>query len=88
MSRCPLCRAFVPATAADAYGLLAAAIRDDDPVVVFAPAAVLALREELPEQPAVVPLGTSRVHREGADVTVVAVTHRTASSTSRAPSTR
>ena len=37
----------VPATPADAYGLLVSAIRDDDPVVVFAPAAALGVREDV-----------------------------------------
>src|SRR5438093_8870632 len=57
----------LPATAFDAYGLLAAAIRDDDPVILFAPAAVLGLRDEVPDEPFTVPLGTSRVHRAGDD---------------------
>lgn len=65
----------LPATAADAYGLTVAAIRDDDPVVLFAPAAVLATREEVPDEPFVVELGRGRIHREGSDVTVVAVGH-------------
>jgi pyruvate/2-oxoglutarate/acetoin dehydrogenase E1 component len=65
----------VPATALDAYGLFISAIRDDDPVVLFAPAAVLGTREEAPEQLEAVPLGVGRVHRAGDDVTVVAVGH-------------
>jgi pyruvate dehydrogenase E1 component beta subunit len=65
----------VPATPEDAYGLFIAAIRDDDPVAYFAPAAVLGVRAELPERPAVVPLGSGRIHRSGTDVTVVAVGH-------------
>lgn len=65
----------LPATAYDAYGLFAAAIRDDDPVAVFAPAAVLGVRDEVPDHPFVVELGHGRIHREGTDVTVVAVGH-------------
>jgi len=65
----------LPATASDAYGLLVAAIRDDDPVVFFAPAAALPTREEVADEPFVVPLGSGRIHREGTDVTVVAVGH-------------
>jgi pyruvate/2-oxoglutarate/acetoin dehydrogenase E1 component len=65
----------LPATAYDAYGLFLAAIRDDDPVAVFAPAAVLGVRDEVPDEPYVVELGNGRVHREGTDVTVVAVGH-------------
>src|SRR5437899_5626183 len=37
----------IPATVTDAYGLLCSAIRDDDPVVVFAPIAALGVREIL-----------------------------------------
>ena len=66
----------VPATPADAYGLFTSAIRDDDPVVVFAPIAALGLREDLVAADlGPVPLGVGRVHRPGSDVTVVAVGH-------------
>ncbi|MFI0944271.1 alpha-ketoacid dehydrogenase subunit beta [Streptomyces sp. NPDC021020] len=66
----------VPATPADAYGLLVTAIRDDDPVVVFAPSAALGVREDADFAAlAPVPLGSGRVHRAGTDVTVVAVGH-------------
>ena len=66
----------VPATPADAYGLLATAIRDDDPVVVFAPAGAMGRREDVDlSQLAPVPLGVGRVHRVGTDVTVVAIGH-------------
>jgi pyruvate dehydrogenase E1 component beta subunit len=66
----------VPATPADAYGLFTSAIRDDDPVVVFAPIAALGLRENLVAADlGPVPLGVGRVHRPGSDVTVVAVGH-------------
>jgi pyruvate dehydrogenase E1 component beta subunit len=66
----------LPATPADAYGLLVSAIRDDDPVVVFGPIAALGVREDVDYadlRP--VPLGLGRVHRPGDDVTVVAVGH-------------
>jgi len=65
----------LPAAASDAYGLLVSAIRDDDPVVFFAPAAALPTREEVPDEPYAIPLGSGRIHREGTDVTVVAVGH-------------
>jgi pyruvate dehydrogenase E1 component beta subunit len=65
----------VPATPSDAYGLLTAAIRDDDPTVVFAPAGAMAVREDVTWELGPVPLGEARVRREGADVTVVAVGH-------------
>jgi pyruvate dehydrogenase E1 component beta subunit len=68
-------KTIVPATAHDAYGLFVAAIRCDDPVVLFAPAAALARRDEVPEEPYLVEIGRARIHRAGQDVTVVAVGH-------------
>ena len=66
----------VPATPTDAFGLFVSAIRDDDPVVVFAPIGSLAIRQDVaPGDLVPVPLGTARVHREGCDVTVVAIGH-------------
>ncbi|MEV4139465.1 transketolase C-terminal domain-containing protein [Dactylosporangium sp. NPDC049742] len=66
----------VPATPADAYGLLLTAIRDDDPVIVFAPAGAIGVRDDVDFATlAPVPLGVGRVHRPGDDVTVVAVGH-------------
>lgn len=66
----------VPATPADAYGLLVSAVRCDDPVVVFAPAGAMEVRADVDLAGlAPVPLGQGRVHRFGHDVTVVAVGH-------------
>jgi pyruvate/2-oxoglutarate/acetoin dehydrogenase E1 component len=63
-----------PATARDAKGLLKAAIRDDDPVLYFEHKKLYRapfLREVLPNDDFVVPLGQARTHREGKDVTIV-----------------
>jgi pyruvate/2-oxoglutarate/acetoin dehydrogenase E1 component len=66
----------LPATPPDAYGLLRAAIQDDDPVVVFAPAASLGTRVDVdPGTLAVTPIGRGRIARAGTDVTVVATGH-------------
>jgi pyruvate dehydrogenase E1 component beta subunit len=63
----------IPSTAADAKGLLAAAIRDPDPVVIFEPKLhYRTLRGEVPEGDHLVPLGEARTVREGDDVTLVA----------------
>jgi pyruvate dehydrogenase E1 component beta subunit len=63
----------IPATPADAKGLLAAAIRDPDPVVIFEPKAhYRTMRGSVPDGDHVVPLGRARGAREGSDVTVVA----------------
>ncbi|MGW6282406.1 alpha-ketoacid dehydrogenase subunit beta [Kribbella sp. NPDC055071] len=66
----------VPATPTDAYGLLVSAIRDDDPVVLFAPSAALGVRDDVDFSTlAPVPLGVGRIARSGTDVTVVALGH-------------
>ena len=63
----------IPSTPADAKGLLAAAIRDPDPVVVLEPKLhYRTLRGEVPAGEHVVPLGQARLAREGEDATVVA----------------
>ena len=63
----------IPSTPADAKGLLAAAIRDPDPVVILEPKLVYRTsRGEVPEGEHVVPLGKMRVAREGNDLTIVA----------------
>ena len=63
----------IPATPADAKGLIAAAIRDPDPVVVLEPKLhYRTAKEEVPDGEHVVPLGQARIAREGTDVTLVA----------------
>src|SRR5690242_7741488 len=63
----------IPSTPADAKGLLAAAIRDPDPVVVLEPKLIYrSERAEVPDGEYVVPLGEARLAREGEDVTLVA----------------
>ena len=63
----------IPSTPADAKGLLAAAIRDPDPVVVLEPKVLYrSPRGEVPEGEHVVPLGQARIAREGTDLTLIA----------------
>src|SRR6188768_1765797 len=63
----------IPSTPADAKGLLAAAIRDPDPVVILEPKLVYRTsRGDVPEGEHVVPLGKARIAREGDDLTLVA----------------
>jgi pyruvate dehydrogenase E1 component beta subunit len=61
----------VPATPADAKGLLKAAIRDDDPVIVMESELLYAMKGEVPDGDHVVPLGVAEVKREGTDVSVI-----------------
>jgi pyruvate dehydrogenase E1 component beta subunit len=63
----------LPATAADAKGLMTASIRDDNPVVFFHHYLLTLEHGEVPEGEHVVPLGQAAVRREGGDVTIVAL---------------
>ena len=63
----------VPATAYDAKGLLKAAVRDDDPVLLFEDKNLWFRPGPVPEEDTVVPLGVADVRREGGDATVVAI---------------
>ena len=61
-----------PATPADAKGLLKAAIRDEDPVVVLEGELLYALKGEVPDvEDYVVPLGVADLKREGTDVSII-----------------
>jgi len=63
----------MPATARDAKGLLAEAIRDPDPVLFCEPLRGYRLiRDEVPEEPFTIPIGQARVAREGDDLVIVA----------------
>lgn len=64
----------VPATPADAKGLLRTAIRGEDPVLFFEHKMLYAAKGEVPDDPDfAVPFGQAAVRREGSDVTVVAI---------------
>lgn len=60
-----------PATPADAKGLLAAAIRDDDPVAVMEGELLYNVKGDVPDGEHVVPLGVADVKRAGDDVSIV-----------------
>ncbi|MEX2144403.1 MAG: alpha-ketoacid dehydrogenase subunit beta [Anaerolineales bacterium] len=60
-----------PGTPADAKGLLKSAIRDDDPVLFIEHAAMYQVKGEVPDGDYTVPIGVSKVQREGSHVTVV-----------------
>jgi pyruvate/2-oxoglutarate/acetoin dehydrogenase E1 component len=62
-----------PSTPADVVGLLAAAVRSDDPVVFFEHKGLMAGRGEAAPPGHVVPLGEAAIVRPGTDVTVVAL---------------
>ena len=64
----------VPATPADARGLMRTAIRDNDPVIIFEDGTLFGTRGEVPDDPDfMVPFGVANVLRPGTDCTVVAI---------------
>jgi acetoin:2,6-dichlorophenolindophenol oxidoreductase subunit beta len=69
----PGLRVALPATPADAKGLMTASIRDDNPVVFFHHYLLTLEHGDVPEGEHVVPLGRANVVREGSDVTIVAL---------------
>jgi pyruvate dehydrogenase E1 component beta subunit len=69
----PGLKVVAPSTAADARGLLIAAIRDPDPVVFLEPLrGYRGIRGDVPEDDTTVPIGPARLVRAGADVSVFA----------------
>jgi len=69
----PGLKVVAPATPADAKGLLAAAIRDPDPVVFFEHKSLYPTKGQVPDGEHVEELGRAFVRRAGEDVTIVAL---------------
>ena len=69
----PGLKVVAPSNAADVKGLLAASIRDPDPVLFFEQKSLYGVKSDVPEGEHVVPLGQAAVAREGSDVTIVAL---------------
>jgi pyruvate dehydrogenase E1 component beta subunit len=70
-SHVPGLKVVVPATIEDARGMLAPALADPDPVLIFEPNRLYALEGDLPDPPPAVPLTGAAVRRPGRDVTLV-----------------
>ncbi len=66
----PGLKVVAPATVADAKGLMKAAIRDENPVLVFEDERLYGIKGEVPDGDVVLPFGVAQVRREGADVTL------------------
>jgi pyruvate dehydrogenase E1 component beta subunit len=69
----PGLKVVAPSTPRDVIGLLAAAVRDDDPVVFFEQKSLYATKQDVPDGEIVDELGVARVARRGGDVTIVAL---------------
>jgi pyruvate dehydrogenase E1 component beta subunit len=77
----------VPATAADAKGLLKTAIRDENPVIFIEHESLYGVREDVPEgEDLLVDFGRARIVQEGGDVTIVGIS-RMARTAGRAAAT-
>jgi pyruvate dehydrogenase E1 component beta subunit len=68
---CPGLYVAIPATPADAKGLLKSCIRQDNPVIFLEHESLYGVKGEVPDGEQLVPLGKARVAREGKDVTIV-----------------
>jgi 2-oxoisovalerate dehydrogenase E1 component beta subunit len=72
-ARVPGLKVVIPSTAYDAKGLLKAAIRDPNPVLYFEhKRAYNAVRDEVPEEDYVVPIGKAALRRTGTDSSIIA----------------
>ena len=69
----PGLKVVAPAFPADVKGLMAASIRDNDPVLFFEQKSLYATKGEVPDGEHVVELGKANVVRQGTDVTIVAL---------------
>ena len=83
----PGLKCVVPSDPYTAKGLLAASIRDDDPVIYFIHKRLMSSQgfdfeplrgSGVPEEPYIVPIGKADVVKEGTDVTIVGIGHTTA----------
>jgi acetoin:2,6-dichlorophenolindophenol oxidoreductase subunit beta len=70
-AHCPGLKVVMPATAADAKGLLKSAIRDDNPVIFIEHMGLYFAPMPVPEEEYLTPIGQADVKRPGTDVTVV-----------------
>lgn len=68
----PGIKTVMPSTPADAKGLMAAAVRDDNPVMYIEHKQLLGVKGDVPAGDYVIPLGKADIKKEGADVTIVA----------------
>ncbi|MEP7326422.1 MAG: pyruvate dehydrogenase complex E1 component subunit beta, partial [Gemmatimonadota bacterium] len=67
----PGLKVVMPATPADAKGLLKSAIRDDNPVIFIEGEMLYNMKGEVPDGEYVVPIGVADIKREGSDVTLI-----------------
>jgi pyruvate dehydrogenase E1 component beta subunit len=69
----PGLKVVAPSTPTDMVGLMAAAVRDEDPVIMFEHKSLYPIKAEVPDGEITDTLGTAKVLREGGDATIVAL---------------
>lgn len=71
LTHVPGLKVVAPITPYDAKGMLAAAIRDDDPVIMLEHKLCYNEKGEVPDEDYIVPFGQAAIRREGTDVTLI-----------------
>jgi pyruvate dehydrogenase E1 component beta subunit len=72
-SHIPGLKMVIPSNPYDTKGLLAASIRDSDPVIFYEPMRIYrAIKQDIPENDYIVPLGKANIIQEGDDLTLIA----------------
>jgi len=72
-SHIPGIKMVIPSNPYDTKGLLAAAIRDPDPVIFYEPMRIYrAIKQDIPEKEYIVPIGKANIVQEGNDLTLIA----------------
>ena len=71
LTHVPGLKVVAPITPYDAKGMLAAAIRDDDPVIMLEHKLCYNEKGEVPDEDYIVPFGQAAIRREGSDVTLI-----------------
>ena len=79
LAHLPGIKVVVPSDPYSVRGLLAASIRDDDPVIIFNNRQLMGLRfdDHVPEASYTVPIGKANIAREGTDVTLIGIGYTT-----------
>ena len=72
MTHVPGLKVLMPSCASDAKGLMKSAIRDNNPVIIFENRHTYTIKDEVPDEEYLVPIGKADVKRHGRDLTIIA----------------
>ena len=77
-AHCPGLKVVAPATAADAYGLFKASVRDNNPVIFTENPGLYTIKGEVPDDPNfIVPIGKAQILKEGKDLSLIGYSRMT-----------